>query len=157
MALPEFDILRQQVKQRATAAGQEAGGAIKRRFAALGGLNTGASIKAEQLAREKAQKIATGELGQLDVAEAAEERRRTEADRAFNLQETSTLRGLDLAERELSLNEDIAKFNKEMAKWQQGQPTDIFGQLLGPQFSTSKWGGYVGKAFNPVKSIGGLF
>lgn len=175
--LPEFQVLRDRAQQRARVAGQEAGGAINRRFAALGGLQSGAAIKTAQVAREQAQRVGEEQIGQLDLAEAAtqrqqeqvKEQRDFQAGEAFKgrefaakesglgrelqreglaFQRESKLAELGLAERELSLNEDIAGFNKQIALAEQGKPTDIFGQLLGPEYSLSK-------LTNP-KSVGGI-
>lgn len=169
--LNEFELLRQKAMQRARKEGQRATEALQRRFAALGGLQTGAAIKAQQVAQQEAQRIGEERLGDIDIAEAAERQRRKEITegrefqageaakvraqqaeqfaKTFGLQEKgfefgkeTKLRELGLAERELSLNEDIAAFNKQIALAELGRPTDIFGQLLGPQFSTSKFGSF---------------
>lgn len=63
------------------------------------------------------------------------------------------LKQLDQAQQKLNLDRDIANFNKEIARWQQGQPTDMFGQLLGPQFSTQR---LFGGGSSPLGTLGGL-
>lgn len=160
--IPEFELLKQKATQRARIAGQEASGAIKRRFAALGGLQTGAAIKAQSIAQEKARRGGEEQVQQLGLAEVAEATRRGERaeelglrkeafgfqkeeaakghefqEKAFEFGKETKLQELKIAERELSLNEDIASFNKMIAEAELGRPTDIFGQLLGPKFSSS--------------------
>lgn len=235
-SLPEYEKLRQQARQRATAQGQQATSAIQRRLAAIGGLSGGAGIKLEQQARQEAARAGEEAITGLTLAEQQELRRRQEiqegreftagqaekqrqfisgesaAQRAFAEKEAGVQRGfaaeqanlqrnfqaaenalgraltkeeaqkvrdftaeqagiqrefaagqselqrgfvaqesalereqrkelaakqLDLAQQQLDLEKDVAAFNKEIAKWQQNQPTDILGSLLGPAFSLS--------------------
>lgn len=206
MAIAEFEKLRQRAKMEAQANAQQAGEAMQRRFARQGMLGSGAAIKQEALAQERALGEGIKSAENIGLAEQQEEQRRAEIEGAktFQQQEAEKQRGFitsergaqelfqkglmteqqafqkeqnkfaseeaekqrafasgqanidrkqqyDLALKQLALSSkglkleaDAQKFNKELAKWQQGQPTDLLGQLLGPQFSTSKTGS-VGK------------
>jgi hypothetical protein len=243
MAENEFELLKSKVRSRSRRQGEEAAGAVQRRFAALGGLSGGAAIKAESQARQAATGAGEERLAQLEFAQAQQKGERafrsgealkgrefageqarigrefgaeqagigrtfaaeqareqrgfasreagigrefasreagigrefaagealkgreftgSEAEKTRAIQREQFTQQMELANKQFRLEEDVANFNKEIARWQQGQPTDIFGQLLGPQFSTSGGiggallgGGAAGKIINPVGSIGG--
>lgn len=219
MAIAEFEKLRQRAKMEAQANAQQAGEAMQRRFARQGMLSSGAAIKQEALAQERAIGEGSKQIENIGLAEQQEEQRRSEIEGAktFQQQEAEKQRGfissergaqelfqkglitgqqefqreqnkfasdeaekqrafasgqanidreqqynialkqLGLSAKGLKLEADAQKFNKELAKWQQGQPTDLLGQLLGPEFSTSGGGsksplGDIAK-YNPVSAI----
>jgi hypothetical protein len=117
--LAQFEIARRRAKQRSTQAGQEATGAIQRRFAALGGLSGGAALKQEQLAKSRAQGIGEEAIQGIDFAEAAEQRRLKEIQegRAFTSGEAEKQRkfasgeaqvGRDFASGEAQVGRDFA-------------------------------------------------
>lgn len=149
--LPEFGKIRQATSQRFQRQGQQAQEALKRRFASLGALNTGAALKQEQLAQEQIGKAQEEAMGNLDLAEAQEARRRQEFDiqavqepekqRAFQREQAglerdfrkevfafekeSKLKQLDLAEREYKAEQDATEFNKLMAAVNAGLDVDF--------------------------------
>lgn len=88
--LPQFDELRKQAKQRANQASQAGTEAMKRRFAAIGGLGSGASIKQENLVRQQANQQAEDAMTGINAAE-AQERSRI-ADRDFAAQQNQLQR-----------------------------------------------------------------
>jgi len=74
----EFDVLRRRAKTRGTKRTQAGEESIKRRFAALGNLSSGASIQQQRLAREESQRQTGEEIGSVDIAQAREDRRQKE-------------------------------------------------------------------------------
>lgn len=87
--LDEFEILRRKQKQQTNAESQVAGEGIRRRFAALGSLSSGAAIKQEQLAKEAVARRGQEALGTIDIAQAQQNRLQKEADtqRAFQAEQ----------------------------------------------------------------------
>lgn len=77
-SLELLETARNRAKQRANVAGQEASQAIRRRFAALGGVSGGAAIKQESLARGRAQEIGERAIEGIDIEEARERQRQEE-------------------------------------------------------------------------------
>lgn len=68
-ALPEYQRMREQASQRANAEQQQQSGALSRRFAAGGALNSGAAIKAQMLAQQQGAEQRANALQGVDVAE----------------------------------------------------------------------------------------
>lgn len=77
--LPEFDILRKQARQQAQAQRQEGQEALKRRFARIGALGSGAYIKQAQLGEQAAAEQAGQAEAQIGIAEQQEKQRREES------------------------------------------------------------------------------
>lgn len=98
--LAEFDLMRKQVAQRATAERQTQGDALKRRFASLGALNSGAALKAQMLADEQGSRAQEEAIQGVNMAEQGERARRQEIadNRAFQSSEAARARN---AQREL--------------------------------------------------------
>lgn len=78
-----FDRARERASQRANTAAQTGGDALKRRFASLGGMNSGAAIKAQQLNDESANRQREEAIQGVDAAEAQDVQRRGEMDRQY--------------------------------------------------------------------------
>ena len=72
----KFDLLRKKASQGAEAQGQEAQGALQRRFATLGNLKSGAAIKQQQLVGQKVGEAKANALEGIGVAQAGEEAQR---------------------------------------------------------------------------------
>ena len=70
--LPRYDLLRQRVGQQQVAQEQEQEDAMKRRFASMGGLNTGAYIKQSQIAADQAMERRGQALEGVNLAEQGE-------------------------------------------------------------------------------------
>lgn len=77
-----FEYARGRIKQSESQKRQEEQDALKRRFAQLGRLSSGASIKAEQEAADLSAKREQEALGQVDVSEQMELQRRKELEEA---------------------------------------------------------------------------
>ena len=76
-----YDAMRNRIKQDSSAA---AGGdidAMRRRFASMGGMNSGAAMKQEQMARDSASARADRSIGDIDIQESAEAERLAEAEK----------------------------------------------------------------------------
>lgn len=96
--LPQFDQLRKQAQQRANQAAQAGTDAIKRRFAAIGGLGSGAAIKQQNLMRQQANQQLEDANANINVAEAQERSRL--ADRDFAAQQNQLQRDFAAKEAE---------------------------------------------------------
>jgi hypothetical protein len=96
----QFELARRRAKQRSGAETQAQQGALKRRFATLGGLGSGASIKAEQQAAEQgAQRVQQATEG-IDVAEAQDVARKEEIQEARKFQTSERLGQQEFAKGE---------------------------------------------------------
>jgi hypothetical protein len=138
-----FAIQKEQVNQRFNAQGQQQDDALKRRFAAMGGLNSGAYIKNQQLQGQEVAQQREGAIANVDAQEAqfglqAQESQkqrdfqREEGDKgrafqqqAFDFEKGAKLRQLDMADREFSEDQKSTEFNKMVAALQAGAPFDL--------------------------------
>lgn len=86
---PYYDYLRQRIGQQSQSAAQQQQDALQRRFASLGALNSGASIKQQQLAQQQADESKADQLAGIDAQEAQEnfQRQEVERQRQFQTQE----------------------------------------------------------------------
>ena len=85
-SINQFELARRRASQRSGAETQAQQGALKRRFATLGGLGSGASIKADQqVAEQGAQRVQQATEG-IDVAEAQDTARKEEIQEARKFQ-----------------------------------------------------------------------
>jgi hypothetical protein len=75
---PTFDLARKRAEQGLASSGQIQNDAIQRRFAAQGGLNSGAFVKAQEGARESAASQRQNAMEGIDAAEAADTARQQE-------------------------------------------------------------------------------
>lgn len=132
--LPQFELMRRRASQRAEASGQQANDALQRRFAAMGGLNSGAAIKQQQLTSEAVARQREDALAGVDAAEQQERMRQqdladernfqaTEADRLREFQGAEAARGrnmqrdmtgLDVDYRNRALSLEDAFRNKQL-------------------------------------------
>ena len=124
-SLPQYDYLRQRAKQEALAKSQEDDDAIKRRFAAMGQLNSGAAIKTAQQGQIAANKQAADVQNQIGVAEQAEMQRQKEIQdqRDFAAQEAEKGRTFQSLEGEKGRT-----FQSEEAGKQRLFNQDLFNQ-----------------------------
>ena len=147
---------------------QEAGDSLKRRFASLGQVGSGAAIAAEQKAREGIQanvSNAQNELaGQEYAAEAqsaeAELGRKFSSDQAakdmqfkkqlFDVEQGNKVKEIDLAERQFQLDKDTTAFNRRLAELESGKEDP--GLLGGGGFLGT--GLKLGQAGETVANIG---
>jgi hypothetical protein len=74
----QFEILRRRAKREANVQTQQGQEALKRRFASIGQLNSGAAIKQQQIARQQGAERAERAAQTVDLAEAQENQRRKE-------------------------------------------------------------------------------
>lgn len=93
----QFDVARKRAAQQESANSQQAGDAIKRRMASMGGGPSGAMVKLEGQARdESAKRLATANEG-IDVAEQGENRRIAEVKEGREFQTSERLGSQDFA------------------------------------------------------------
>jgi hypothetical protein len=76
---PRFQVMRERVGQEIGAQAQQNQDALKRRFAALGGLNTGSAIKAQQSAQQQGNEMRSRAMREIDAQEADQDFQRQEA------------------------------------------------------------------------------
>jgi len=107
-SLPEYDLARKRAQQRVTASGQEQQDALKRRFAALGGLNSGAYIKQQQLAQDRQQEQLQDANEGIDVQENAERRRLQELKEGREFQAGEAQKQREFASAESRLGREFA-------------------------------------------------
>lgn len=144
MALAEFDLLRQAQQRKTNSDMQSSDDAIKRRFAAQGGLNSGAYLKTANINANKIREDADTASQNIGFQEATAQRGIDEAqkgrdfqagesqkgrdfqkeisdkdfafkDKVFSFDSSSKLRELDLADKQFSLDKDTTEFNKRLA------------------------------------------
>jgi hypothetical protein len=60
--------------------------------------------------------------------------------KVFNADQESKVAQLELQRQQFALEQDVASFNKEMARMEANKPTDLMGSLFGPAFSTGNGG-----------------
>lgn len=137
MALKEFDILRQQAKQKATANQQQQGDALKRAFSRTGGVGSGSFIKQQQIGIQKGQEQERQATQNIDFAEAQEKQRRDETaierdfrekqfqagqdqfGKQFGLQERQFEAGQDQFEKQFGLQKETSDRQLSLAERQQ--------------------------------------
>lgn len=148
MALPganPFAVQREQAATRIKANAQGGQEALKRRFAAAGNLNSGAAVKAQQMAENEANRQIEDANKSIDVNEAQQNYQQGEAqkqrdfqagqanidrgfqEKVFNFDSKSKLRQLDLADKDFELRKDESKFNKMVAQDQMNKTGGLFG------------------------------
>ncbi len=100
--LPEFENMRRKVASRTDADAQGQQDALKRRFASMGNLNSGAAIKTQQLATTDAARVREDALSDVNAQEAAAQRQIADAQtqRDFASSEAEKQRAYGTAERE---------------------------------------------------------
>lgn len=115
--IKEYDMMRQRAAQRADASAQQGREALQRRFAAMGGLNSGSAIKAQQLGSEAAARQKEDAIGGIDMAEQQERSRRDEvlAGRDFQASEAQKQRDFAGEESARARNMQRETFNADMA------------------------------------------
>ena len=169
-SLPQFEAVRQSLRDEASQAKQQQNDAIKRRYASLGALNSGAAIKQEQLANESIDRNIQNQLRNLGAQEAAQlgqqQFSRDEAvaarnaqreiynadkefqDRVFRFDAGSKLSQLDLAFDQASLARAVAQNDKLI--------NEFNGQLSLGQAKMPKKG-LLGGISSDIFGDGGLF
>lgn len=152
----QFDVARERAAQRSSADAQATTGAIQRRFASMGGLNSGASIKAQQIAQQQAQAQREDAIAGVDAAQQqyAEQLAESERGRAFQASQSGLDRGFqgeqnalaralqarqldmqgtqfdkqfDLQGRQFDFQKDESAFNRRLAKYQAGRSGGLLG------------------------------
>ena len=96
----QFEILRRRARQRANTQGQQQQEALKRRFASIGRLNSGAAIKTGQIAAQQAARQGEETAQNIDVAEARENQRRRELQEGRQFQAGETQKQREFASSE---------------------------------------------------------
>lgn len=106
-ALPQFDVLKQQAVGRANQAGQQQQDALKRRFASLGNLNSGAAIKIQQQTDADVGRQREDVIQGLDAAQAQEIARLNEVEkgREFQSGEAAIQRAAQQSQFDQTFNE----------------------------------------------------
>lgn len=140
---------RELATQKAQSQGQENSGAIARRFAAMGGSNSGAALKAQELndqqtgqAQQEALQGVGGQELQARQTEQGQQFQSAEAEkqRQFQGQESAAQRQqqqgqfgqtLDLEKQQLAFDREDQAFNKGLSALQAGVPLDFGAYIKG--------------------------
>lgn len=153
---PIYAMARQRAQQNAQNNIQGNIGALNRRFAAMGNLNSGAAIKASQQIRDQGQQALSGDLQNIEAQSAGDVLQRKEAEQGRNFQaqqaavgrnfqrelqnknqefqnqvfqfdSNSKLAALDNELTRTGLEADAQEFNKRMQRYQAGHSGGLFG------------------------------
>jgi hypothetical protein len=82
-----YEDMRRRAQQQQQSAAQQQGEALKRRFAAIGNLNSGAYVKAAQQQEQAGADAARNATSDIDAAQASEDYQRELQDRQYGFQE----------------------------------------------------------------------
>jgi hypothetical protein len=133
-ALPEYDYIRNKISEQSNASNQTAQDAIKRRFASMGALNSGAAVKQAQLQNESSEKQKADQMQEVSFQEAQARRglEREEAQKEYQSQEA--LKGREFSASESGLGRkftaqqaaDSRNFEAEQQMLQRSMQRDIF-------------------------------
>lgn len=148
-----YAMLRQQIGEQETQERQQQIESMRRRFAAMGALGSGAAVKAEQQAQEAGAKRLQSAFGQLDIARLGEEQQMEEAEKQRGFMTSERLAGQEFQTGMLGKQQQYATSEREAAQkyatgeresaqtygtserqaaqqWQQGQLEKQFAQQL---------------------------
>lgn len=147
--LPEFDKLRTQATQRINAQGGQASDALKRKFASLGNLNSGAAIKQEQKMQAELGEQREQAMAGIDVAEAQEGQRRLEVQENRDFAAGESRIGREFASGEAKLGRDFAGQESALSRALQseqfgkqfGLQNEVFGEQKNQNTFTNKLAG----------------
>lgn len=139
-SLPQYDFLKKQARQRAQAGAQQQGDAMQRRFAALGNLNSGAALKAQQNVQEAAARQEEEALGQIQGQELAEMSQRDEAQKGRDIQQ-------EQFGKQFGLQRDVFGEQQRQARFGEG--------IAQGEFNLSKMNTAINTA-QALKEAGGL-
>jgi hypothetical protein len=158
--LKEFDPIRNRVSQRISGQVQEGSDALKRRFAAMGALNTGAAVKQDMLMRDRGNQMREEAMQDVDLAESQERQRRNEMElqrfdaqresalgrnfnreianadsdfkeKVFQFDAESKIGQLDLAYKASQMEAQAQRFNSALSAAQAGDKKGILGSIFG--------------------------
>jgi hypothetical protein len=113
--LPEYNQMRNRVQSQANSANQAAQDAIKRRFAAMGGLNTGSFVKQAQLQEDSNQASTQEALQGVDAEEAKARRELEQIESQKEFQSQEALQGRKAAAYEAALGRQEAVKSRDFA------------------------------------------
>lgn len=113
MAIDKFQIARQRAQQQVGAETQEQQEALRRRFASMGGLQSGAAIKQEQLAGEQGAKRLMEANQNIDVAQQGELERKAEVEAGRKFQSGEREAGQAFASKEAGTGREFAALQAE--------------------------------------------
>lgn len=105
---PVFDLQRKRINQQAEAQGQQENDAIQRRYAAMGGLNSGSYVKAQQQQADSAMARRQQALEGVDMSEAQDAARRAEVEAGRQFQREERLGSQDFGAGQAALQRQFA-------------------------------------------------
>lgn len=109
---PMFALQRKRAEQSLNSQGQLQNDAIQRRFAAMGGLNSGAYIKAQETARQEADQNRQSAMESIDTAEAADVARQKEILSGREFQRAERLGSQDFSRQEREGSQKFAHMER---------------------------------------------
>lgn len=154
--LPEYDQVRNQTSMQLNAQNQSNQDAMSRRFAAMGGQNSGAYVKAAQIGDQQANETRANAMNQIGMqesqarralqqGEATKEFQSGESTKQFNanqatqykqlsnqfnqslFENNSKIAQLDMAQKQAVADSQATNFNADMANWQAQRSGGLLG------------------------------
>lgn len=137
MALAQFDYARKRASQDAEAANQQQNDALKRRFAAQGGLNSGAFVKQQQVAADQGAVRKENAMQGIDAAEAQEVQRQNEVKEGRAFQTSERLGSQDYSSGESALQRRFMTGEREGSQNFQAGESKLARDLQDAQWSAN--------------------
>lgn len=114
--LPEYDYARKKVTEQANQSNQSAQDALQRRFASMGALNSGSSIKQQQLQNEQSEQQKMSALEGVNVQEAQARRTLMQEEQQKEYQSTEAARGRAFGAEEGQVGRDFQSMEAQKAR-----------------------------------------
>lgn len=105
----QFDIARKRAQQQGLANKQQQGEALQRRFAAIGNLNSGAAIKAQDQSNQAADANTNAAIQDVNSAEQTQKYNENQAQLGRNFQASESQKGRDLQASQFAQNQAFQK------------------------------------------------
>jgi hypothetical protein len=140
----QFDLARKRAAQQATAEQQQQDDALKRRFAAQGGLNSGAYVKQQSLQADQAMRRKADVMEGIDVAEANEAQRQREVQEGRDFARAERLGSQEFARGERLGGQDFSAIQSDLQrKFQTGERLGAqdfanLQRIAGQEFTTGE-------------------
>lgn len=121
----QFKLQRQRIDQDARAQADQENDALNRRFAALGGLNSGAYIKQQQIASDNAMKRRQQAMEGVDAAESQDLARKAEIEQGRQYQTAEREAGQNFSAQQAGLQRNFLTGEREAGQQFTGSQADL--------------------------------
>jgi hypothetical protein len=141
--LPEYDYARKKAIETVNQSNSSAQDALKRRFAAMGALNSGSSIKQQQLQQETAMRAKADAIEGINAQEAQAKRalQQQEAERAFQSGEAARGRAFGAEEGELGrqFQSGEAQLGREFQAGESQKARELQQSMFNSDLEFKRW------------------